>query len=129
MPLRIGRVHRGTRSAVDRAFHWPLRRDVRSLRVGYVEALFEEDRSERAEKEEEKARLREWQEYDRRTLEVLPELGIELIPIKLPAEEAAAGGLTWKRAKKEAGASAQLIDASRMVEIGFTQRSGASSRK
>lgn len=85
--LVFGAIHGADgldRSAVDRPFHWPLRRDVRSLRVGYVEALFEEDRAERAEKEEEKARLREWQEYDQRTLEVLRELGIELIPIKLP---------------------------------------------
>ncbi len=85
--LVFGAIHGADgldRSAVDRAFHWPLRRDVRSLRVGYVEALFEEDRAAQAEKEEEKARLREWQEYDRRTLEVLRELGIELIPIKLP---------------------------------------------
>lgn len=71
-------------SVADRPFHWPGRRDVRSLRVGYVEALFEEDRSERAEKEEQKARLREWQEYDRRTLKVLGELGLEPVPIKLP---------------------------------------------
>jgi Asp-tRNA(Asn)/Glu-tRNA(Gln) amidotransferase A subunit family amidase len=85
--LVFGAIHGADgldRSAVDRAFHWPLRRDVRLLRVGYVEALFEEDRAAQAEKEEEKARLREWQEYDRRTLEVLRELEIELIPIKLP---------------------------------------------
>lgn len=73
-------------SAVDRPFHWPPRRDIRSLRVGYVEALFEEDRAAQAEKEEEKARLREWQEFDRRTLEVLRSLGVELIPIKLPEQ-------------------------------------------
>ena len=72
-------------SAVDRPFHWPLRRDVRSLRVGYVESLFEWDRAEYFQNtEEHKAALREWQELDWRTLEVLRELGIELIPIKLP---------------------------------------------
>ena len=70
-------------SAVDRPFHWPLRRDVRSLRVGYVESLFELDRTEYWGGEFEAAQ-REWQELDWRTLEVLRELGIELIPIELP---------------------------------------------
>jgi Asp-tRNA(Asn)/Glu-tRNA(Gln) amidotransferase A subunit family amidase len=71
-------------SAVDRGFNWPLGRDLRSLRVGYVEALFAEDRAAKAEKEEDKPRLREWQELDRHTLEVLRDLGVELIPLKLP---------------------------------------------
>ena len=73
-------------SAVDRPFHWPLRRDVRSLRVGYAESLFESDRSEYFETDELefKAAQREWQELNWRTLEVLRELGIELIPINLP---------------------------------------------
>ena len=71
-------------SAKDRPFHWPLRRDVRSLRVGYVESLFELDRTESSDPEEVKAAQREWQELNWRTLEVLRELGIELIPIKLP---------------------------------------------
>ncbi len=71
-------------SAVDRPFHWPLRRDVRSLRVGYVESLFESDRIESSVPEEIKAAQREWQQLNWRTLEVLRELGIELIPIKLP---------------------------------------------
>ena len=71
-------------SAVDRPFHWPLRRDVRSLRVGYVESLFELDRTESSDPEEFKAAQREWQELNWRTLEVLRELGIELIPINLP---------------------------------------------
>ena len=74
-------------SAVDRTFNWPFNRDVRSLRVGYVEEFFEKDRTEEAEDkedQEEKSRLREWQQFDRRTLDVLRDLGIELIPIKLP---------------------------------------------
>ena len=70
--------------AKDRPFHWPLRRDVRSLRVGYVESLFELDRTESSDPEEVKAAQREWQELNWRTLEVLRELGIELIPINLP---------------------------------------------
>lgn len=71
-------------SAVDRPFNWPLHRDVRALKVGYAEALFEEDRTKKAEKEEEKPGLREWQENDRRTLEVLRSLGVKLVPIRLP---------------------------------------------
>jgi Asp-tRNA(Asn)/Glu-tRNA(Gln) amidotransferase A subunit family amidase len=72
-------------SVVDRAFHWPPGRDVRSLRVGYVEALFDEDRTKEAEEEKEKPRLREWQQFDQQTLDVLRKLGLELIPITLPA--------------------------------------------
>lgn len=71
-------------SVVDRPFYWPLGRDIRSLRVGYTESLFEEDRAKKAEKEEEKAGLGEWQQFDKRTLEVLRSLGVKLIPIKLP---------------------------------------------
>jgi Asp-tRNA(Asn)/Glu-tRNA(Gln) amidotransferase A subunit family amidase len=51
-------------SAVDRPFSWPLRRDIRSLRVGYVE-------DKNAVKE-------------RRELTVLRDLGVKLVPIKLP---------------------------------------------
>jgi Asp-tRNA(Asn)/Glu-tRNA(Gln) amidotransferase A subunit family amidase len=51
-------------SAVDRPFSWPLRRDLRTLRVGYVE-------QRTAAKE-------------RRDLAVLRDLGVKLVPIKLP---------------------------------------------
>jgi len=71
-------------SAVDRPFAWPPKRNVRSLRVGYLAKLFEEDRAKNAEKEEQKQLLREWQEFDRRTLETLRGLGFQLIPIELP---------------------------------------------
>jgi Asp-tRNA(Asn)/Glu-tRNA(Gln) amidotransferase A subunit family amidase len=71
-------------SAVDRPFPWPPKRNVRSLRVGYLAKLFEEDRAKNAEKEEQKPLLREWQEFDRRTLETLRGLGFQLIPIELP---------------------------------------------
>jgi Asp-tRNA(Asn)/Glu-tRNA(Gln) amidotransferase A subunit family amidase len=71
-------------TAVDRAFHWPMRRDLRSLKVGFVQEAFESDRTEGAEEEDQKAALREWQDYDRATLRVLNDLGFELIPIELP---------------------------------------------
>jgi Asp-tRNA(Asn)/Glu-tRNA(Gln) amidotransferase A subunit family amidase len=51
-------------SAVDRPFTWPLRRDLRSLRVGYLEtATAVKDRAE---------------------LKVLQDLGVQLVQIKLP---------------------------------------------
>jgi len=71
-------------AAVERTFEWPLDRGVASLRVGYVEEFFEQDRSQEEEDEDDKPRLREWQQFDRQTLEVLRDLGFELVPIKLP---------------------------------------------
>jgi Asp-tRNA(Asn)/Glu-tRNA(Gln) amidotransferase A subunit family amidase len=72
-------------TAVDRPFHWPLGADPRSLRVGFVEEAFEADRAQHAEKKEDKARAREWQEFDQRTLGVLRQLGFKLVPVKLPS--------------------------------------------
>ncbi len=71
-------------TAVDRPFEWPPRRDIGSLRIGYVQSLFEEDRARLAEDDEGKARLREWQEFDNRTLDTLRGLGARLEPIALP---------------------------------------------
>jgi Asp-tRNA(Asn)/Glu-tRNA(Gln) amidotransferase A subunit family amidase len=51
-------------AAADRPFDWPLRRDLRALRVGYVE-------NKTAVK-------------DRPELAVLRDLGVQLVPIKLP---------------------------------------------
>ncbi len=71
-------------SVVDRPFRWPPERDARSLRVGYTAALFDEDRAEGMEDPEQQARVREWQEFDRRTLETLGDLGLQLVPLELP---------------------------------------------
>ena len=71
-------------TAVDRPFRWPLGREVRGLRVGFVESTFAEDRAKDLEKEEERARAREWQEIDRRTLTALEGIGFKLVPVKLP---------------------------------------------
>jgi len=68
----------------ERWFDWPLQKELRKLRVGYVRTLFEEDRAAKADKDEEKDGLREWREFDLKTLSVLRDLGIELIPISLP---------------------------------------------
>jgi Asp-tRNA(Asn)/Glu-tRNA(Gln) amidotransferase A subunit family amidase len=51
-------------AAVDRPFRWPLNRDLRSLRVGYVEGK--------------KAVA------DRKELQVLKDLGVKLVPIQMP---------------------------------------------
>ena len=71
-------------TTVDRPFPWPSGRDPKTLRIGYVESLFEEDRTEGAEDEQEKADRREWRDFDFRTLETLREIGFRLRPIRLP---------------------------------------------
>lgn len=78
-------------TAVDRPFGWPARRDPRTLRIGFVKSLFEEDRGASAgqsEGQEEPAQtqeaLREWQAFDQRTLDTLRKTGFELVPIELP---------------------------------------------
>jgi len=75
--------------ARDAAFSWPRSRRTGPLRVGFVPALFEEDRTAGADEdtpEEELARAKEWEEIDRRTLKVLEEIGMELIPVELPGD-------------------------------------------
>ena len=71
-------------STVDRPFTWPLERDVRTLRVGFVESLFENDAAEGIEDAATRDRVREGQAIDRRTLETLRGLGVALKPIRLP---------------------------------------------
>jgi Asp-tRNA(Asn)/Glu-tRNA(Gln) amidotransferase A subunit family amidase len=75
--------------AEDRPFHWDPRREFRGLRVGYVPELFEDQAGAPENGEEETpnqaAQRREWRAFDRRTLEVLRSLGVELRPIQLPS--------------------------------------------
>jgi Asp-tRNA(Asn)/Glu-tRNA(Gln) amidotransferase A subunit family amidase len=71
-------------TVVDAPFRWPLEGDPRELRVGFVQSLFDEDRSADAESEDQAARIREWQEFDRASLETLRALGFRLVPIELP---------------------------------------------
>lgn len=85
--LVFGAIHGRDRldlSAVDQPFEWPIRKDVRTLRVGYVKSLFDDGRLEDVEDEGAKKRIAESLEFDRRTLDVLRGLGIELISIELP---------------------------------------------
>ena len=53
-------------TAVDRPFDWPPRRDLRSLRVGYIE--------------------NDTAVAERSELRVLTDLGVKLVPIKLPSK-------------------------------------------
>jgi len=64
---------------------WPPRRDLKGLRVGFVEELFEEERGRNAKTDEEKARAAEWRAFDLRTLDLLRQLGARLVPLKLPS--------------------------------------------
>lgn len=57
-------------TVVDLPFNYAPTIDMRGIRVGYLEALFEEDYPNR--------------EADRATLETLRDLGFELVPISLP---------------------------------------------
>ena len=74
------------RSVIDGPFDWPFPRDVRTLRVGYAKSLFEEDRSEEAESDEQKQRIQELQELSRRALDSLRAIGLNLVPVELPSD-------------------------------------------
>lgn len=66
--LVLGAIHGADgldNAAVDRPFRWPLNRDLRSLRVGYLENPKKEAK-------------------DRQDLQMLRDLGVKLMPIELP---------------------------------------------
>jgi Asp-tRNA(Asn)/Glu-tRNA(Gln) amidotransferase A subunit family amidase len=71
-------------TVVERSFNWPLGRDVRTLRIGFIEELFDRDRTEGLTDDAERRRAAEWQVYDRRTLETLENIGLNLVPVRLP---------------------------------------------
>jgi Asp-tRNA(Asn)/Glu-tRNA(Gln) amidotransferase A subunit family amidase len=84
---------RGTRdpAARERPFAWPPRAKANGMRVGFVPALFDEDRAagvddDAEDAERQRADAREWADFDRRTLRELEELGVELVPVELPAD-------------------------------------------
>jgi Asp-tRNA(Asn)/Glu-tRNA(Gln) amidotransferase A subunit family amidase len=78
----------------DAPFRWPPQRRLAELRIGFVPALFEEDRTPEAEGGEEptaeqlaeRKRADEWAEIDRGTLKELERMGVALVPIELPAK-------------------------------------------
>ncbi|MFQ5679511.1 MAG: amidase [Gemmatimonadota bacterium] len=82
-------------SAIDAPFTWDPDLDVTRLRVGYVEAAFEEAENYRN------------READLATLEVLEKLGVELLPISLP-EDPPAGPLLITLSAEAAAAFDEL---------------------
>ncbi|MEZ4648770.1 MAG: amidase [Candidatus Eisenbacteria bacterium] len=66
-------------------FRWSLRKPG-EIRVGYVPALFDEDRTEGVDDEAEKTAARDWAAHDQVTLEVLRKLGWNLVPVTLPGD-------------------------------------------
>ena len=72
-------------TAVDRPFVWDADLDVRKLRVGYLQSIFERELEfEDEDTEEDRERAREWLAVDLEALEALKSLGVELIPMELP---------------------------------------------
>ena len=71
-------------SAVDRPFTWPPRRDLRTLRIGFIESLFDEKGLEQIENERIRERRAASLKRDTAVLDVLRGLGVNLIPIELP---------------------------------------------
>lgn len=67
-------------TAVDTPFVYRPDRDVRRLKVGWVPALFEEP----ADEDKPEWWDPEWFAHDQATLEVLKDLGIDLVPLELP---------------------------------------------
>jgi len=72
-------------SSVTRPFAWPVRRDLKSIRVGYVKSLFEADYTTWADEDEDKRGYEEWKAFDAATLETLAKIGVRLVPVELPA--------------------------------------------
>ena len=64
-------------------FAWPPAKDPKTLRVGVVQDLFDEDYAKDVENPERRAGLKEWQSYDARSLVMLRKIGVNLIPMKL----------------------------------------------
>jgi Asp-tRNA(Asn)/Glu-tRNA(Gln) amidotransferase A subunit family amidase len=76
-------------TVLRRPYTWPPSRDPRQLRVGYVRALFEEEREASIaaiEDPSDRERASEWADLDRATLATLRELEFSLTPIELPEQ-------------------------------------------
>jgi len=64
-------------------FAWPVERPRKSIKVGYVNSLFDADYTKMADKDEDKRGYEEWKSFDARSLDTLRMLGFELTPIEL----------------------------------------------
>ncbi len=71
-------------TAVDRPFTWPYRGDVTDIRIGFVPELFERDRGEGIDDDEQQAAARAWQTNDHAVIDALRRIGFRLEPIRLP---------------------------------------------
>jgi Asp-tRNA(Asn)/Glu-tRNA(Gln) amidotransferase A subunit family amidase len=73
-------------TAESRPFVWDAELDLRGLRFGYLESLFESgpELGDDATAED-RERAREWRAIDLEALVVLRSLGVELVPMELPA--------------------------------------------
>lgn len=69
-------------STIGSPFFWDQRRDVRELRVGYLADLFTLEPDAKLD-DERRQRILEGQQHDREVLNVLRELGVNLLPIEL----------------------------------------------
>ena len=94
-------------TTIDQPFDWPVSIDWSSIKIGYVETLFDDARADGIEDPEEREREIEWLAFDRRTLELLHrmsrEMGFQLRPIRLPNKYPLDG--VWKILGAEAAAA------------------------
>lgn len=72
-------------ASVDRRFDWPAGHDPKSLRIGVVESLFDEDYTKWADPDEDPKGYEDWKRHDRETLDTLRRLGFRLVPLTLPS--------------------------------------------
>ncbi len=61
-------------SVIDAPFNWDAGVDIKTLRIGYLEKAFEEEREDQEE----------WKAIDKVTMEKLRAMGLNLVPIGLP---------------------------------------------
>ncbi len=108
--LVFGALHGADRrdpTTIDQPFDWPGAIDWSSIKVGYVETLFDDTRVDTIEDPEEREREREWLAFDRRALELSHrmsrEMGFRLRPIRLPDKYPLDG--VWKILGAEAAAA------------------------
>lgn len=92
-------------TVVDAPFRWHPDVDPRRLRVGYAEALFEEEREDA-----------EWAEHDRAVLAVLRDLGVELVPVALP-DDLPVDSLSFILSAEAAAAFDELTRSGRDAEL------------
>jgi Asp-tRNA(Asn)/Glu-tRNA(Gln) amidotransferase A subunit family amidase len=64
-------------------FTWPVERERKSIRVGFVKSLFDADYTKMADKDEDKRAYEEWKAFDARSLDTLRTIGFQLTPIEL----------------------------------------------